>query len=321
MKLKNKFKIINSLMYLVVSTLLLNNQLHAELESDLLAEEAALLAEIRDQMNRNNDRAEAQDLKQDNLIEEANSLEKKESIKASTKLTPKALPVEAKTKVNANINQKAISKKEIIASDVRESDIVDENTTLKSTLNQQEQYIASLKAKLAKQRDELLMAEAEVERLSKLMNVKRQNTLSATTGLKLNTSTTQSEVKPEEIKKVTYSIQDARKAAASKAQAEKMTPDMTIATVKSTKANLRTGPGKNNSPLMAVSKGTRLAVELRQGDWYRVISPTGMRAWVSADVVSFGSDRFSEPTRTMKIKGYSSAAEEQAFELIKQNLR
>ena len=64
---------------------------------------------------------------------------------------------------------------------------------------------------------------------------------------------------------------------------------MQIAVVTADKVHLRTGPGKENSPLMAVTKGTRLAVETKNGDWYRVIAPTGARAWVSSDVISFST--------------------------------
>ena len=39
-----------------------------------------------------------------------------------------------------------------------------------------------------------------------------------------------------------------------------------------------------------MKRGTRLAVEVREGTWLRVTSPTGQRAWVSADVVELGSD-------------------------------
>ena len=48
---------------------------------------------------------------------------------------------------------------------------------------------------------------------------------------------------------------------------------------------LRSGPGKNYSALMAVAEGTELIVDGEQDDWIRVISPTGELAWVSRQVV------------------------------------
>lgn len=85
--------------------------------------------------------------------------------------------------------------------------------------------------------------------------------------------------------------------------------DTPVATVVSEKANLRTGPGADNSPLMSVTRGTRLVVETKQGDWYRVISPTGTRAWVSSDVVAFGPTSQSSPTRTVRIRGFDGSLE------------
>ncbi len=51
------------------------------------------------------------------------------------------------------------------------------------------------------------------------------------------------------------------------------------------KALLRIGPGKNFSPLMAVSEGFELLVDGEKDDWLQVISPTGEAAWISKDVV------------------------------------
>lgn len=52
------------------------------------------------------------------------------------------------------------------------------------------------------------------------------------------------------------------------------------------KAFLRVGPGKNFAPLMAVSEGSTLVVEVENGEWLQVVSPTGQSAWVSRDVVA-----------------------------------
>ncbi|MCO6432489.1 MAG: SH3 domain-containing protein [Deltaproteobacteria bacterium] len=82
--------------------------------------------------------------------------------------------------------------------------------------------------------------------------------------------------------------------------------DAQIATVIADKVHLRTGPGKENSPLMAVTKGTRLTVETRSGDWYRVMAPTGRRAWVSADVVAFGLGSQTGYNNTSRVKGFDS---------------
>lgn len=46
------------------------------------------------------------------------------------------------------------------------------------------------------------------------------------------------------------------------------------------KSYIRSSPSEADAPTMSVSPGTRLAIETRQGDWYRVITPTGTRGWV-----------------------------------------
>ena len=52
------------------------------------------------------------------------------------------------------------------------------------------------------------------------------------------------------------------------------------------KANLRIGPGKSYSALMAVAEGTELLVEEDREGWLRVIAPSGEAAWVSKAVTT-----------------------------------
>jgi Bacterial SH3 domain len=96
--------------------------------------------------------------------------------------------------------------------------------------------------------------------------------------------------------------------------------DMQIATVLADKADLRVGPGKNNSALMTVSRGSRLAVEARQGEWLRVFAPNGQRAWVHASVVTFGRAAVSADSpssvSTNQVRGFSSSLEDEAFQRI-----
>ncbi|MCC6954941.1 MAG: hypothetical protein IT290_12560 [Deltaproteobacteria bacterium] len=76
-------------------------------------------------------------------------------------------------------------------------------------------------------------------------------------------------------------------------------PDVPIVEVSVDKAFLRAGPGEEHSPTMEVQGGTRLTVEARQGDWYRVISPTGTREFIRGDVVQIPGlpRRQSRPSR------------------------
>ncbi len=61
--------------------------------------------------------------------------------------------------------------------------------------------------------------------------------------------------------------------------------DVLIVEIIPRKVNLRVGPGQEHSPLMQLRQGSRLTVENRQGDWYRVMTPEGKRAYIRADVV------------------------------------
>lgn len=60
-----------------------------------------------------------------------------------------------------------------------------------------------------------------------------------------------------------------------------------VASVSANKVYLRTGPGIEHSPLMAVKNGSRLIVEEDAGEWLRVIAPSGERAWVKGELVAY----------------------------------
>jgi hypothetical protein len=122
-------------------------------------------------------------------------------------------------------------------------------------------------------RNRLMIAETQVERLSSIID---------NTGKNKNVASSEA-VDADVASSITRSKQIQRQDDAP------VDSDMQIAVVTAEKVHLRTGPGKENSPLMAVTKGTRLAVETRNGEWYRVIAPTGARAWVSEDVISFST--------------------------------
>lgn len=72
-----------------------------------------------------------------------------------------------------------------------------------------------------------------------------------------------------------------------KAEKDSTDPEAAIVTVTAASAYLRTGPSLSDSPLMKVSKGTRLALEVEKNDWCQVIAPSGERAWIHSTVVSF----------------------------------
>lgn len=73
--------------------------------------------------------------------------------------------------------------------------------------------------------------------------------------------------------------------------------DTPLATVVADNVSLRTGPGAQFPGLMTVPKGTSLAVEGRKGEWVRVITPMGARAWVYGTEVRLGQQQRPAPPR------------------------
>ena len=177
--------------------------------------------------------------------------------------------------------------------------------TLRSNLSVAQSRADGAEAKLARTSDEisrlknrLIVAETEVERLSSVLMERNRATVAS---------------HAPAIKNRDEGVAPAREQSAPVAARlptvsteSREAEEMLIATVTSDKAYLRSGPGKDNSPLMSVSKGTRLTVETREGEWYRVITPTGSRAWVSREVIAFGKSSTASPSRTVRIQGYDA---------------
>lgn len=190
-----------------------------------------------------------------------------EVLKSQSALTP---PNSEPAPVKAVVARRVLDGKEAesISKDLKVQRAAREK--LEMSLKDREREIARLKEELSKSKDRLMLAETEVERLSEILEAKHRSTISKYVG-----------GKPSSL----------ANAARSGQQPERAQPkdDMPVATVTSDKAYLRTGPGKQNSPLMSISKGTRLVVETREGEWYRVITPAGTRAWIASELVNFNN--------------------------------
>ena len=87
-------------------------------------------------------------------------------------------------------------------------------------------------------------------------------------------------------------------AAAEGASLETPTGEARVLTVVGSKVNLRNGPGMEHSPVMQVSEGSKLTMETKEGEWYRVYTPTGSRAYIHQDEVSLedGANVFQAST-------------------------
>lgn len=172
------------------------------------------------------------------------------------------------------------------------------NMELSTKLQRSDATVSDLTKQLENAKNRLMLAETEVERLAGAIDVRNRSAAARIggTGGASGGGQMQQQAQPN-IAPVVQRVQP------------RPSDDTPVATVVSEKANLRTGPGADNSPLMSVTRGTRLVVETKQGDWYRVISPTGTRAWVSSDVVAFGPTSQSSPTRTVRIRGFDGSLE------------
>ncbi|NBW40034.1 hypothetical protein EBR25_03415 [bacterium] len=175
--------------------------------------------------------------------------------------------------------------------------------TLEKRLLGVEQKLGQVLAKLEKTHDDLLLAETEVERLSHIIekrNIKSIQTIQR----KANIVESPSKAEMLHRSKLEEHVKDTPTKAESMTD---MSQKLSIATVTAKKANLRTGPGLNNSVLLTVSQRSRLVVEMRRGNWYRVIAPTGERAWISGTVIHFGPEVDARPNPIMRIRGFHDA--------------
>ncbi|NDC38648.1 MAG: hypothetical protein EBZ48_11430, partial [Proteobacteria bacterium] len=114
------------------------------------------------------------------------------------------------------------------------------NSQLTKKLSQTQGKLADSEREVKEAKDRLMMAEAEIQRLSQILERRGMESLA----------------KGRAAAPVVSSAPVARPVAA--VVAPKAADDLPIATVVVDKANLRTGPGTDNSSLMSVSRGTRL---------------------------------------------------------------
>jgi len=182
-----------------------------------------------------------------------------------------------------------------------------ENNGLREQLRQSQNQLKALIARMTQMRNSLMVAETEVERLNAIVQ-----DINHTSQRREHYRTEQAYGAPQERR---------RDVLLSPAQERKASEDMPIATVIVDKANLRAGAGMEHSPIMSIAKGTRLAIETKSGDWYRVVAPTGERAWISRDTVAYGKDAQSSPSRTIRVKSYDPSIEDEAMELVRKTAR
>jgi len=296
----------------LVGTPYLTSALAEETAEQLLEAETRLLAELEAEVRDVEEQGKAaSSLAKASLKASDRGNEKSELTEFAIKenqqeASPQAsVDTEPRPAVSAQLEQENESLSQRLAEQQKTlKGLQSDRQSLTANLQRTEGRVQSLVKELEESRNRLIIAETEVERLSRIIEARNLQHYADSTGRDLNNR--QARAVP------------ARNLPEKNVAAES---DMLIATVAVDKANLRTGPGTDNSPLMTVARGTRLAIETRQGEWYRVISPTGARAWVSSDVISFGATAQSSPNRTVRIKGAGPDVEEEAFRFIQSHSR
>jgi hypothetical protein len=234
---------------------------------------------------------------------------------ATQKRTQPAPVLSVHTETIVDAEKLAEVEKKLTAQTKKNQSLQDKNRALLKKATSLEKKLAEKEKKLANEsrkaseatravneiKARLMLAETQVERLSSIIETQNNYKVSQMRGQKPTESPSPSTRATRSRLPVAPSVQSSAA--------------MPIATVTHEKTYLRTGPGNNNSPLMAVTKGTRLAVETMQAGWYRVITPTGARAWVAKSDIAFGNN--GEISPITRSNNSSNIVEDRAFELIK----
>jgi hypothetical protein len=162
-----------------------------------------------------------------------------------------------------------------------------------------------LRRQLSEAKSALATAELEISRLSSIiqessrarLNVGETHKLSRPSDIRISDA----KVKTTDVKPVSVAPES------SLATGQDLNSDVQVATIAVDKADLRLGPGRNHSALMSLRRGSRLAIEARQGEWYRVFAPNGQRAWIHSSLVRFGDGAASlNDGSSVKVRGYDS---------------
>lgn len=252
------------------------------------------------------------------VVEKKKAEPKKEVAKAEAKVVEKKQAVKAEVPAAEEKKSVAPKKKEAPAEVVAKvaAPVAPTDTVTQGKLASAERRIAQLTDELKEARMKLMFAETEVERLASIIEARNLNTAQRYTGEKPR--------QEPAVERTNYDDPPSlvrRPAPVQVAPSVQADGEMPLATVVVDKIYLRTGPGKSNSPLMAVNKGTKLLIETRQGEWYRVITPAGARAWIASNAIAFGEQGnipgVGMGRRPRAESSPQDDAEEKALELIK----
>ena len=193
-------------------------------------------------------------------------------------------PTEAKAEVKpAEVKKvEAEPKKEIKKEEQPAAPIVKAQAAIpesEKALSAARLQIARLSKELDETKSRLMIAETEVERLNASMEQRNRDSLKAMNIT--SPSAPRARINTAELMPLQQDDE-------AQVIGDKMTAAIPVATVIVEKLSLKVGPTSSSSTLMQVSEGARLPIEGSQGSWYRVVAPTGARAWIPAAGVTIG---------------------------------
>lgn len=172
-------------------------------------------------------------------------------------------------------------------------------SVLQKKLTASELRVRALEQQLSEAKSQLSAAEVEINRLSGIIGAGSRARLNPQSNTSAAARAVRPTTPPAPIKDV---------------PAPAPSNDMDVATIAVDKADLRLGPGKNNSALMTLPRGSRLAVEARSGEWYRVFAPNGQRAWIHSSLVRFGQGASSlNDGSSVTVRGFDPTVRAGAF--------
>lgn len=198
-----------------------------------------------------------------------------------------------------SLDQEAVAQRP--ASPAKKQPSREKTSALQEKIVAGELRIRELERQLREAKSQLAAAEIEITRLSSIAqnNARARLNIPANEGaVSIQSNTTTSAVRAAPVR-------------SAPPVAEKVSDhvaDLQVATISVEKADLRLGPGKNHSALMTLRQGSRLVIEARQGEWYRVFAPNGQRAWIHSSLVRFGagSENLNDAS-TVRARGFDAA--------------
>jgi len=153
-----------------------------------------------------------------------------------------------------------------------------------------------VEAELESAQRQLLISETEVERLNEFLNDQGRAYLDSASGSPADrrsiplrrSANPEVEYQPNN-RRDSSSIGRMSGSRPSPAGALQADRDAPIATITSRSAAGREEPSSSAAVIDNLEEGSRVAVERRSGDWYRVLSPQGIRVWIAANDLSFSA--------------------------------